>query len=77
MRIIVSLCRVGFRKSNDRKPQSRPTQRAADKWESQRFSSRSLALGVSRFDGQSTPAHLRLTQTVPTYPHRAIKLEKI
>jgi len=42
----------------------RPTQRAADKWDSARFLGIYLASAGSRFDSESQPAHLRLTPTV-------------
>jgi hypothetical protein len=40
------------------------TMRAPDKWDSARFSSLFLASGFFRFQTESTPAHLRVTQTV-------------
>ena len=42
----------------------RLTKRAADKWDSARFSSLFLASGFSRFQTLSTPAHLRVTRAV-------------
>jgi len=38
--------------------------RAADKWDSARFSSLFLALGFSGSPAESRPAHLRLTRAV-------------
>jgi hypothetical protein len=43
---------------------SRPTQRAPDKWESARFTGIFLASGLYCSQTESTPAHLRVTQTV-------------
>ena len=40
------------------------TQRAADKWDSARFSSLFLALSFSGSPAESQPAHLRLTPAV-------------
>ncbi len=42
----------------------RPTMRAPDKWDSPRFSGRFLAWAESRFDSESTPAHLQVTLAV-------------
>ena len=41
-----------------------PTKRAPDKWESARFTSIFLASSFFCFQAESTPAHLRVTQTV-------------
>ena len=41
-----------------------PTQRAPDGWDSARFLSIFLALGFSRFDGESQPTPLPLTRAV-------------
>jgi len=41
-----------------------PTKRAPDKWESARFSSIFLASSFFCSQALSTPAHLRVTQTV-------------
>jgi len=46
--------------------QRQPTKRAPDVWESARFSSIFLASSFSCSQTESTPAHLRVTQTVET-----------
>jgi hypothetical protein len=48
------------------------TQRAADKWDSARFLSLFLALGLSCSQAESRPAHLRLTQAVGRLRSKAI-----
>ena len=48
----------------DSKTKSQPTQRAVDRWVRGSFSSVFLALSFSRFDGESLPTYLPLTQAV-------------
>jgi len=48
------------------KVKSVPTKRAPDKWESARFTGIFLASSFSCSQAESTPAHLRVTQTVET-----------
>ena len=63
---------TGYRK-NSKFQDRHPTKRAPDKWESARFRSIFLALSFSSSQAESTPAHLRVTQTVGTPRANQIK----
>ena len=52
----------------------RPTMRAADKWDSARFSAFFLASSFSRFQAEPPPTHLRLTPAVGRRYNHSIKL---
>jgi len=54
----------------------RPTKRAADVWDSARFSSIFLASSFFASRSESQPAHTRLTQTVRRLTHSPNKSEK-
>ena len=51
----------------------RLTQRAPDKWDSARFTSLLLTSGLYYSQAESTPAHLRVTQTVWQPPKEKMK----
>jgi len=55
------------------------TKRAPDKWDSARFSSIFLASSFSCSQTESTPAHLRVTQTVgmPLAKYSLLKISKL